>query len=126
MPDLTGPKGPEQRNDTQKHYDQMVLLAMKTVASKSSCNNAQIHTYLFYGDTAADPCNLTAWYIFKKDSCVAEAKRNGLAHRMIGLTRKELIRNGYPVKAVAKIKISFTSDEDIQNKTDGNYWRYFQ
>jgi hypothetical protein len=126
MPDLTGPKDPEQRNDAQKHYDQMVLLAMKTVANKLDGNGPQLHTHLFYGETAIDPCNLVAWYVFKSDNCVTEAKRNGLAHRMVGLTRKELIRNGYPMKAVAKIKISFTSDEDIQNKTDGNYWRYFQ
>ena len=54
-----------------------------------------------------------------------DAKRSGIAHRIVGLTRKELIRNGYPMKAVSKVKIDFASDEDIQNKTDGNYWKYF-
>ena len=126
MSSLTEQEKLEQQNERQRKYDQMVFLAMKAVAKTMSSVSTQLHTHLFYGETAVDPCNLVAWYVFKTDKCMDEAKRNGLVHRMVGLTRKELIRNGYPAKAISKIKISFTSDEDIQNKTDGNYWKYFQ
>jgi hypothetical protein len=126
MPELTEQEKIEQQNERQKQYDQMVFLAMKTVAAAMSCDSAQIHTHLFYGETAVDPGKLVAWYVFKTDKCMEQARRSGIAHRIVGLTRKELIRNGYPVKAVSKARIDFASDEDIQNKTDGNYWKYFQ
>jgi hypothetical protein len=121
MPDLTVQEKLKQQNERQKQYDQMVLNAMKTVATAMTSNTVQIHTHLFYGETAADPGKLVAWYVFKTEKCMNEAKRSGIAHRIVGLTRKELIRNGYPMKAVSKVKIDFASDEDIQNKTDGNY-----
>jgi hypothetical protein len=42
------------------------------------------------------------------------------------LTRAELIAGNYPPKGAEQMKVAFTSDEDIQRETGGNYWTYFK
>ncbi len=42
------------------------------------------------------------------------------------LTLWELKENGYPEDVLGDIQIAFTTDEDIQNETNGNYWYYFK
>lgn len=38
----------------------------------------------------------------------------------------ELENNSYPESALDEIQIDFTSDEDIQKETNGNYYYYFK
>ncbi len=40
------------------------------------------------------------------------------------LTLYELKANGYPEDVLGEIQIVFTTDEDIQRETGGNYWYY--
>jgi len=54
------------------------------------------------------------------------ARQNGLTSDLDTLTRAELLRRGYPARGAQVMHVAFTSEEDVQNKSGGNYWAYFK
>ena len=85
-----------------------------------------VKKHLFYGASGIHPRHLVTWYIFETDLDLNTAERNGLMSELDALTRSELVRHGYPRKAVPAIHVTFTSEEDVQKKTGGNYFLYFK
>jgi hypothetical protein len=85
-----------------------------------------IFTSFYYGAVDINPAYLTIWYIFKLDKELRIAENIGFTSELIELTKKYLKKYKYPEKAMNDIIISFTSDEDIQKTTGGNYWYYFK
>jgi hypothetical protein len=79
-----------------------------------------------YGSIGINPKYLVIWYLFEKDSDLKEAEASGLVDELKKLTLMELKNNSYPESALSEIQIAFTSDEDIQKETGGNYWYYFK
>ena len=110
----------------QKYLDGIVEGAMTRVIAKIANRQPPIHTHFFYGASAIHPRHLVTWYLFKSDSEWEAAKRNGLTSEIDAATRTELAAGGYPPEGVGAMFVSFTSDEDIQRKTGGNYYVYFK
>jgi hypothetical protein len=54
------------------------------------------------------------------------ARQDGLASILEVLTRAELIRCSYPRKGAKVNYVSFTSEKDVQEKTEGNYFACFK
>lgn len=54
-----------------------------------------------------------------------DAENNGLMADLRKITLEEMKANGYPEEVLGEIYVEFTTDEDIQNTTDGNYFYYF-
>jgi hypothetical protein len=79
-----------------------------------------------YGSIGINPKYLVIWYLFEKDSDLKEAEANGLVDELKKLTLMDLKDNGYPENVLDEIQIAFTSDEDIQKETKGNYYYYFK
>jgi hypothetical protein len=42
------------------------------------------------------------------------------------MTSAELVLAGYTPEGPRQMIVSFTSDEDIQRKTEGDHWAYFK
>ena len=103
----------------------------------------------------SEPRNLVVWYIFKTDADLETAKSSGFCAELEATTIDALIHFGYPKEAFEltkmdvpgftfgngteeehqkfldlityrKAMISFTSKEDIDRETDGDYRLYFQ
>ncbi|MEL7670914.1 hypothetical protein [Methanobacterium sp.] len=85
-----------------------------------------IFSNFHYGSIGINPKYLVIWYLFEKDSELKEAENNGLLNELKEITISELKANGYPEDVLDEIQIAFTSDEDIQKETGGNYWYYFK
>jgi hypothetical protein len=64
--------------------------------------------------------------LFRTDAELDAAKANGLAAEIERLTRAELVTGGYPDEGSLQMMVSFTSDQDIQRRTGGDYRAYFQ
>ena len=114
------------RDERQKKYDAIVEAAMKRVLDSIRSRTPEISSHMFYGATGIGPENLVTWYVFKTDAELAEAKQNGLKKFIEKQTRKELAAFDYPAEGVAQMSVSFTTEEDIQNKSPGNPWDYFK
>ncbi len=104
----------------------IINLARDRALEKVKNRKPFIFDSFYYGAIAINPKNLVIWYLFEKDSELEEARANGLVDDLKRLTRSELESNGYPVEALDEIYIEFTTDEDIQRTTNGNYWYYFK
>jgi hypothetical protein len=85
-----------------------------------------IFSNFHYDSIGIGPKYLVIWYIFEKDDELREAENNGLVDELKILTLWELKANGYPEDVLSEIQIAFTTDEDIQKETNGNYWYYFK
>ena len=111
--------------------------------------------HFFYGAFDIAPQNLVVWYLFESDAELETAKASGYCDDLEKATIRNLIDLGYPQEAFEitnmsvpsitfcgeteeqqqsilhslthrKAKISFTTKEDIDNKTNGDYHLYFQ
>lgn len=121
-----------------------------------SNSTPRISKHFFYGAVELGPENLVIWYLFKTDSELKTAKANGLCQKLEQTTIKNLVDLGYPkdaftVKTVdlpnkisfangtdeqkseiiyalthRSAKITFTTEEDIDKKTNGDYYLYFK
>lgn len=110
----------------QKHLDDIVTGAMKRVIAAVAHRKPAIKSHFFYGASAIHPRHLVTWYLFQTDSEWQTAKSNGLISDIEKLTRQELVEAGYPADGAKEMMVSFTSDEDIQRTTGGDYRAYFQ
>lgn len=116
----------------------------------------KISGHFFYGSVDISPNNLVIWYLFNTNDELALAKENGLCEQLTGRTTQNLLDEGYPKEAFEKTKlqvvekityanevqeqidnimesllnkkvmISFTTEQDIGEKANGDYHLYFQ
>ena len=116
----------------------------------------KISGHFFYGSIDISPNNLVIWYLFNTNDGLALAKENGLCNSLISQTIQNLLDEGYPKEAFEttemqvaekityanemqeqidnimksllnkKVKISFTTEQDIDEKANGDYHSYFQ
>lgn len=115
-----------ERDIRQKELDAIVRTATDVVAAQIADTLPRLLHHFFYGASAIHPRHLVCWYLFATDAEYAEAQQNGLTKRIDQLTRDALCQNGYPAEFVPEISVNFTTDEDIQRETGGNYWHYFK
>lgn len=115
-----------ERDARQRRLDAVVAAATDAVAVSIEGSKPALHSRFFYGATGIHPRHLVTWYLFATDLEFEEAKRAGLTARIDALTREHLARQGYPDEAIPEVMVSFTTDEDIQRQTGGDYWAYFK
>ena len=115
-----------QREKRQKELDSIVKVATDRVVASIVDQKPELHLHFFYGSSAIHPKHLAAWYLFHTDADWEAAKRSGLTDTIERRTRKELSDAGYPAIGVSEMAVCFTSHEDIERETGGDYWRYFK
>ena len=115
-----------ERQKQQKQLDLIVEKSKNAVLKTIGNSDPSIYCHFFYGASAIHPRHLVVWYLFKTDKEYEIAKSKKLTDELDKLTRNELRKNGYPEEGLREIMVSFTTDEDIQRETDGNYWEYFK
>jgi hypothetical protein len=115
-----------QREVRQKELDAIVNAATSRVVAAIVDRQPALHSHFFYGSSAIHPKHLAAWYLFHTDADWEAAKLSGLTNAIEQQTRKELADAGYPLNGVTEMLVCFTSHEDIERETGGNYWSYFK
>ena len=115
-----------EREKRQKQLDLIVEKSKSAVLKTIGNSDPSIFYHFFYGASAIHPRHLVIWYMFETDIEYEIAKSNKLTDKLDKLTRDELRKNGYPKEGLREIMVSFTTVEDIQRKTGGNYWAYFK
>ncbi len=115
-----------ERDARQKHLDGIVGAAMTRVMSAIAGRQPPVTSHFSYGSSAIHPRHLVTWYLFRTHAEWQTAKTNGLVSDIERLTRTELAGSGYPAEGARQMMVSFTSDEDIQRETGGDYWAYFK
>jgi hypothetical protein len=119
-------RGLREREARQQRLDAIVKAATDTVVATIADTTPRLQSNFFFGATGIHPRHLATWYLFSTDADFAEAKRIGLTERIDRLTRENLEQGGYPAESIPEIFVSFTTDEDIQRETGGDYWAYFK
>mgnify|MGYP003298649343 CR=1 FL=1 len=104
----------------------IIKKAVKLTAAAIKDKSPQVYMHFFYGAFDIDPKNLVVWFLFETDNELTKAKQSGLCEEIKNLTAKNLIAEGYPCEALNKNTVSFTSQEDIDKKANGNHHLYFQ
>ena len=115
---------------------QIVKDAVEKTIAEFSHKNPQIYRNNYYGSYDYSPHSMVIWYIFKTDKDLAIAKESGMCNEIIKATISNLISLGYPKRALPslsgrkttlpKASIEFTTHEDIERETGGDYWCYFK
>lgn len=121
-----GQRDLRERDARQARLDAVVGAATDAVASAIEGSTPTLHSRFFYGATGIHPRHLVTWYLFATNVELEEARLTGLTGRIDALTREQLARLGYPAEAIPEVMVSFTTDEDIQRETGGDYWAYFK
>jgi len=114
------------RDARQKHLDAIADAAMTRVMSAIAGRQPSVSSHFSYGASAIHPRHLVTWYLFGTDAEWETAKTNGLIADIERLTRAELVIGGYSAEGAQQMMVCFTSDEDIQRETGGDYWAYFK
>lgn len=104
----------------------IIKKAVKLTAAAIKDKAPQVYMHFFYGAFDIDPKNLVVWFLFKTDNELTKAKQSGLCDEIKSLTVRNLISAGYPSDALTKNCVSFTSQEDIDKKANGDHHLYFQ
>ena len=126
MTDQTYKDELSQRNKRQEELDAIVFAATGRVVAAIADQKPELHSHFFYGSSAIHPKHLVTWYLFHTDADWDAAKRSGLTTTIEQQTRQELAEAGYPANGCTEMMVSFTSHEEIERETGGNYWRYFK
>ncbi len=103
--------------------------AIKKTEREFSKKSPKICISYFYGAFDISPQNIVVWYLFETDEDLGIARSTGLCSEITETTIRNLILSGYPSSAFEcreKSFVSFTSQEDIDKKTDGDIHLYFQ
>jgi hypothetical protein len=109
-----------------ERLDLIVHSAMLRVVSGIADRTPTLKAHFFYGAMGIHPRHLVTWYLFHTDADWQVARESGLIADIERLTRAELAAGGYPAEGFDGLMISFTSDEEIQRETGGDYWAYFK
>ncbi len=115
-----------QRDKRQKQLDAIVTIATDRIVKAIADRKPRLHSNFFYGASAIHPKHLVTWYLFETDADLAAAKESGLTTTIEQRTREELSDAGYPANGVTKMMVSFTTHEEIERETGGDYWSYFK
>lgn len=107
-------------------YNRIINISTSKVTEQVKDKKPSIFSNFHYGSVGINPKHLVIWYLFEKDADLKEAEDNGLVDELKILTLWELKANGYPEDVLCEIHVAFTTDEDIQRETNGNYWYYFK
>jgi hypothetical protein len=113
------------RSIRQRRLDAISRTAMSQSLSAVAARNPPVSKHFFYGASAICSKHLVTWYIFRTDVELREAEQHGLTADLERLTRSNLTNGGYPNKGARYMHVSFTSEEDIQRQSGGNYRDYF-
>ena len=135
--------------------NRIIKKAVKKTVSDFADRTPKIVEHFFYGAFDIAPQNLVIWYLFETDAQLDSAKSSGYCDDLEKATIRNLIDLGYPQEAFEvtnmgvpnitfcggtdeeqqsilhsltyrKVTISFTTQEDINNKANGDYHLYFQ
>lgn len=104
----------------------IIKKAVKSTVSAVKDKSPKIYMHFFYGAFDINPKNLVVWFLFETDSDLNKAKQSGLCEEIKNLTVENLISAGYPPEALRENSVSFTSQEDIDKKANGDHHLYFQ
>jgi len=110
----------------QKALDVIVSTALSRVLDQVASRQPSIHSHHFYGASAINPNKLATWYVFRADADLQWAVDTQFTSEIDHLTRSELLTAGYPIQGVPFVHVAFTSHEDVQRTTGGNYGLYFK
>lgn len=136
--------------------ERKIKKAVNKTVKEFENSTPKISQHFFYGAVEYSPNNLVIWYLFKTNDELSLARENGLCDSLISKTTQNLIDEGYPKEAFEKTKmqdvekitfangtqeqidnimenllsrkvmVSFTTEQDIDEKTNGDYHLYFQ
>ena len=135
--------------------NRIIKKAVAKTAAEFSGRTPTIYEHFFYGAFELAPQYLVIWYLFETDAELESAQSGGYCDELREATIRNLIDLGYPKDAFAdtnmgvpditfvggtpgehekimqalihrKAMVSFTTKEDIDNKTGGDYRMYFQ
>lgn len=131
---LLGPAGsprpaaaaPDARADRQRTLDALAAQAIAAAAAAVAHRSPRIAEHFSYGATEIHGRYLTPWFLFRTDAELAAARANGLAAEIERRVRAELLARGWPADEIPRSAANFTTQEDIQRKTGGDYWAYFK
>lgn len=133
----------------------MIEKAVTKTVSEFADRAPAIYQHFFYGSFEIQPQYLVVWYLFETDADLQTAKSSGYCAELEAATIDALLLLGYPKEAFdltkietpnitlcnrteedhqkildsltyRKAMVSFTSKEDIDRKTNGDYRLYFQ
>ena len=111
--------------------------------------------HFYYGAFDIAPQHLVIWYLYRTNDELDVAKKSGLCDEIVSKTKELLKKHKYPIDALAdtsfpivkvkfangtaeeqaeilhmlshgKVSVSFTTQQDIKEKTNGDYHLYFQ
>ena len=108
----------------QRRLDKICKAAMTVVLESVGSRVPPVRKHFFYGASAIHSRHLVTWYIFQTDRDLEMAQHNGLTLDLDTRTRAELVAGGYPPIGAQAMHVSFTSEEDVQDKSGGNYYLY--
>ena len=135
--------------------NRIIKKAVAKTVSTFTDKTPKIYQHFFYGAFDIEPQYLVVWYLFETDAELEAAKSSGYCDELEKATIHNLIDYGYPKEAFEitnmgtpnitfhggteeeqknflhlltyrKAMISFTTKEDIDRETNGDYHLYFQ
>ena len=109
--------------------EHIINKAVKATFSAFKSSTPKISMHLFYGLFDESPEKLVIWYLFETYADLETAKTSGLCAEIEKGTIHNLLSGGYPAEAFEtseKVKVCFTTQEDVDKKADGDYRLYFQ
>ncbi len=139
-----------------KSLDKIIKKSLKNIENNYKHVSPKIMSSFYYGEYKNSPNLLSILYIFDKETDCDKAKSKKLTDEIECATVNELINNGYSKYAFKPkndffteddkvsdglltaieffademnrrcVNISFTSNEEIQNKADGNIFLFLQ
>ena len=93
-----------------------------------TCRQVRWHFPLIYNAVQfgayIKPENYFVSYIFKTNQKLLDAETSGLQKEIIDYHRKRMLANGYPEEAVSDCV--FASQEDCDEKNNGNWYYYYK
>ncbi len=113
------------RSIRQRRLDAISRTAMTHALSAVAARSPPVSKHFFYGASAIRSDHLVTWYLFRTDTDLQAAGQHGLTAELERLTRSNLTKCGYPRRGARYMHVCFTSEEDIQRRSGGNYRDYF-
>ena len=134
----------------------IIKRAIKNTLNQIKEENLKIVHNTFFGECRKEPYNLVIWYFFETNVDWESAKNDGLIEKIEKLTISNLVQYGYPASAFEvniiplnekhelidgaeedrrryvhsmthrKVRINFASKQDVDDRSNGNYFYYIK